>query len=445
VKPITLNLASRPFRNNNVVGSVLGTAAAAIVLATSYNLYIFLNYGGSYAELQRQERESRARLATLDAEERKLAKEIEARDFRRAYDRGRFASELILKRSFSWTLLFNKLEAVVPREVMMTAIRPNIGAKGIEVHVQGVAKNHGGLIAFEEALQGNPAFGNAYPINERRLNPSRPEIAFALKFDYLPRKAAPPEAVVASTGGAGRPASAGATASQAIAHAVAATPTGQDARKPEQPPAAKETVERKQTLPPVGTVGRSGRPVPPEILARVVAAPGGAYLPPPPAEDPPRGRDSKGKARAGASPPASPPAQDASPAGRSAATGAVSRVSAGGVPPSAAPAMSGSAAAVRLDVPLAFSSQPVGEAYDALARAYGVRFLIDAGVDRTAKVTADLGGKRLSEAIAALAGAAGHRVTRQQDGRYRVVVDGGAPIADKPIREENLPQAEVRP
>ncbi len=431
MKAITINLASRPFRNNRVIGSVLATAAAAIILATVYNLYVFLNYGSSYAEVTRTERESRGRLATLEMDERKLSKEIAARDFRRVYERGKFANDLILRRSFSWTLLFNKLEAVVPREVMMTSIRPNIGADRIVVHLQGVAKNHGALIALEEALQGNAVFANVYPTNERRLNPNRPEIAFALKFDYLPRKAAQPAAVVASA-----PASApGTTVTRPAAPpAAAAMPAGE--KKSGQETVVATQAERPGGVPAAGTVGRNGLPRTPEILARTVAAPGGAYVPPPaPVEEPSRGKGSKGKSRAGSS------AQTR--ASEQGTALPVAQVAAGPATPAAEPKQD--PPAVRPDVPLTFASRPVGEAYDELGRAYGVRFLIDTGVDRQAKVTADLGGKGLAEAIAALAGAAGHRVTRQQDGRYRVVMDGGAPIVDKPVREENLQSAEPRP
>ncbi len=96
--------------------------------------------------------------------------------------------------------------------------------------------------------------------------------------------------------------------------------------------------------------------------------------------------------------------------------------------------------AVRLDVPLDFMRRPVGEIYDALARAHGVRFQIDPGVDPHARVTVNLSGQKLADAIEIVARAAGHKVTRQAQGVYRVVLPaGGEPIADRPIREESLP------
>ncbi|MEK7284097.1 MAG: hypothetical protein AAB249_09825, partial [Acidobacteriota bacterium] len=198
MKTITLNLATRPFRNNLAVGSALWAVAAAVVLASVYNGYVYLNYGGLYGDLQREEQLHLQRLAALQAEERKHSKEIQTRDFRRLYGRGQFAGEQILKRSFSWTLLFNKLEEVIPAEVMMTAIHPHIATEGIVIRVDGVAKNHGALIALEDDLLKSPVFARVYPASERRLNPSRPEISFALNFDYLPAKGTDGIAAIAS-------------------------------------------------------------------------------------------------------------------------------------------------------------------------------------------------------------------------------------------------------
>jgi len=63
----------------------------------------------------------------------------------------------------------------------------------------------------------------------------------------------------------------------------------------------------------------------------------------------------------------------------------------------------------------------------------------DAGVGRP-------GGKTLKDALALLSKIAGHRVLRVEDGVYRVVpLAGGEPLADRPVQEEPLPAAGVKP
>ncbi|HUD71948.1 MAG TPA: hypothetical protein VMQ62_08300, partial [Dongiaceae bacterium] len=86
-----------------------------------------------------------------------------------------------------------------------------------------------------------------------------------------------------------------------------------------------------------------------------------------------------------------------------------------------------------------FTATPVGEVYDRLAAAHGVRFRIDPGVDRSFPVTVNLQGRRLEDALALIAGQARHRVRRIADGSYTVVAVGAdRALADAPVAEEPL-------
>jgi len=458
VNTIPLNLSSRPFRNNLVVGTILAVGAAAVVLATVSNVYFFMNHGGRYEQVKQEERQHLERLGTLETEERGLAKEIQVRDFRRLYGRGQYAGELILKRAFSWTLLFNHLENVIPPEVMMTAIRPQITAQGIVIRVDGIAKNHDALYGLEDTLQKNPVFTHVQPLTERKINPGRPDTSFAMSFDYLPAKAAVKPAAVAS--GATPALTAAPPAAPVVAHAG---PAGAGAAP----------------APVLGTVGRDGRPRTPELLARFVAAPGGFYPETPPAAQEPGDMAKKSKGRTHEPKPASnaapqngttpaPPAASRGSAPGSAATWQdgpnylVARPPiVPGQPPRRDPNQGARPAlnprpetavvrepvpARRLDVPLKFATAPVGEVYAALGVAHGVTFVIDPAVDRRTTVTADLAGKNLKEALAMVSRLAGHKVVREDEKLYRVFpAAGGEPMAEKPLQEETLPAAGVHP
>lgn len=473
MKPLLLNVATRPFLNNRAVGTAIGVTAAALALATVWNLSVYLGYGGSYRLLSLEERQDREKLAILYNEERGLMKEVEARDFRGAWDRSRLAGDLISRWSFSWTLLFNRLEQVMPVDVMMTAIRPTFGGQGIVVRVEGVAKSQPALIMFEEALLRHAAFRRIYPLSERRLNPSRPEISFVLNFDYVPGEVTAPAVTAAGP-------APGATPEPAPAAGPAATPAA-----PQEAAGAGATA----TAPAIaavaavaGTVARDGQLRTPETLARILVAPGGVYVPPearrrleaearrqerrgpkgskpaaPAAQPSPPapgtaaspGRPGPAPASPAAAGPAAAPAQAApSPlptprlplpkgqtAGRIPAAPAAARA-ADDRPKAAVPA-------TRLDVPLVFDGRPVGDVYDALAKAHHVRFDVDGGIDRGAPITVNLQGTRLADAIRLVARIAGHRVVPQGEGIYRVALaTGGEPMGDRPVREEKLAEPE---
>ncbi|HET8948337.1 MAG TPA: hypothetical protein VFQ07_15260, partial [Candidatus Polarisedimenticolia bacterium] len=423
---------------------------------------------------QHAQAEDRARIIELQKQERALAEEIKKRDFRSVYNRGKLASELIRKSAFSWTQLFNTLETVVPPNVVLAAIRPNITSEGIVLRVEGVAKDHGALLTLEEKLQQHDSFKRVAPISERRLNPNLPDITFLVTCDYIPPPQLPP-AVTASNDGAaaGAPDPAGAPKAGADPNAAAGKP---DAKPTPAGPLAAGNV-----------VGRDGRP---KEAGPSVIAPGGLLIAQANAA-PSSGKGAKKgaapasaptKAAAGSTP-ATTAATGGTPGAKTPATGGHATAASAGktatpqkmasVPVPAPPRSFGprnydpnvprtmpaplQAAATRpkpgpppvpaerLDMPLSFVGRPAGEVYRSLAAAHGVRIDLDPTVDPAAPVTVDLKGRRLEEALMVLAGLLHTRTTHPAEGVYRIVStevrapNGDAPPTEEPVVEETHP------
>jgi Tfp pilus assembly protein PilN len=483
MKPLPLNLASRPFRNNLLVGTLLTVVGAALIGGTAFNLYVYLSYGAAYATLQRAQEEDRARIAELQKQERDLSAQIKTRDFRNAYGRGKLASELIRKSAFSWTQLFNTLETVIPPDVVLAAIRPNISSDGIVLRIEGIAKSHLALLTLEEKLQGHDAFKKVAPISERKLNPNLPDITFLVSCDYIPPSLVPPAVTAANeTGGNAAAAPAGDAGPAAAAGDPAASTAAPGTNASESPaagsaPGSTDAAAGPAPSSPVAgaVVGRDGRPktaassvIAPGglLIAEAVAAPGpsarkgGARKPaagtttspsatvPAPAPVPqqlasqqaPAPAPGKGHAPAPTPAVAVPPAQRpiATPRGYdpnvprtmpSPLQTAVNRPKAGAAP----------ARAERLDVPLAFVGRPAAEVYRTLAEAHGVRIDLDPTVDPSAPVTANLQGRKLEEALLLLSGVLHTQMTHPSEGVYRITsTEVRSPAGDKPPIEEPI-------
>jgi hypothetical protein len=524
VKALSVNLATRPFRNNTIIGSTVAAVAIGLLVATIYNLYVFLSYGSSYALLLDDQARNRTKLEVLQVEERSLIQAIEQRDFATAFDRGSIASELIVKRTFSWTELFNKLESLVPPEVMMSAIRPNVTSGTIVIRVEGVAKTHSAFLDLQENLLAHESFSGVYPASIRRLNPSRPEITFILNFDYRQSErtvpAPVPAPVVAAGGSPTAPRGAtGPAGSSGVGAASgrAATPAATVVTGTPVNAAAVLRAAVADRLP----IGRDGRPRTLEVIARRMIAPGGVYEPPamkiaaevaaaePPVALTPTPRtaapstqspsptrtssltppptavqstDEAGSQAAAApaveevppqqfeTPSEDPPGPDASPPADPVATGTATapertrinrrrmpgpsgrepdpQQSVAGQAPNTAQA---TAATKRSPVPagrhdLDFTDRPVREVYRILGQAHGIRFLVDSAIDPSLKVTVNLSGQPLSEAIEAISGLLNHLITQLQTGVYRVVnTNKGSLLVDPPVEEEDLPAPESEP
>jgi hypothetical protein len=72
----------------------------------------------------------------------------------------REANDLIEQRTFSWTQLFNQLEATLPENVMLTAVRPEFkdGATHVNMEIQG--RRTEDIDTFFERLEATGAFRN---------------------------------------------------------------------------------------------------------------------------------------------------------------------------------------------------------------------------------------------------------------------------------------------
>ena len=79
----------------------------------------------------------------------------------------RQANDLIDRRTFSWTELFNRFETTLPDEVRITAVRPKVERGGqIVLTINLVARGVDDVSEFIENLEASGAFANVRPVEE---------------------------------------------------------------------------------------------------------------------------------------------------------------------------------------------------------------------------------------------------------------------------------------
>jgi len=213
LKPISVNLASRPFYNHMLYLVVYAVSATILVGMTGLNLYSFTADQIAFGHMGEARQVLEREMAGLDRQDARVRRELEGVSLIDLGPKSQFARRTILQRVFSWTLLFNRLEQVQPPDVKLRSIRPAIAADSIFIQVVGVAKTPAAITDFEAALIDSPLFSEVYPHTERE-NKAQRGWAFDLSFRYVPARAADePEAVARvepSTGAAGEATSGGA-------------------------------------------------------------------------------------------------------------------------------------------------------------------------------------------------------------------------------------------
>jgi Tfp pilus assembly protein PilN len=168
---IRTNLSTRPFYNERTVHVWLGLAAVIVALATLFNVTRLIQYSRADTQLGAQASRDEARAVDLRAEAAQLRTAVDAQQVRAASEEARQANELIDRRTFSWTELFNRFETTLPDEVRITALRPAVDVNaGTLLTINVVARDTDEVAQFMENLEATGAFKELRGTSQERYN-----------------------------------------------------------------------------------------------------------------------------------------------------------------------------------------------------------------------------------------------------------------------------------
>lgn len=196
---IRTNLSTRPFYNERLVSLTLLVIAALVAAATVFNVVRVLQFSRSDTTLALQASRNEARAAELRTAAARLRSSVDPKQIEVASNEARLANELIERRTFSWTDLFNRFEATLPADARITSVRPKIDIDGrISLAVNLVARSVEDVNQFMNKLDETGAFLNVRPAEERVNEQQLLEVT--LEAIYVP--AAPKAAKTARPEGA---------------------------------------------------------------------------------------------------------------------------------------------------------------------------------------------------------------------------------------------------
>ncbi len=157
---INTNLASEPFARKRPVLVVAGIFG--LLLLVSFALLVYLNVSNRW-----EARETRARIASLQAElddiqRRRAGHEAVFRDPRYAesLEQTVFINSLITRKGISWTRLFDDLGTVLPYNVRLVRVRPQVNPGNAVLLDMDVASPSGEpVVQMLRRMEGSPLFG----------------------------------------------------------------------------------------------------------------------------------------------------------------------------------------------------------------------------------------------------------------------------------------------
>jgi hypothetical protein len=157
VQPI--NLSTRPFYNERLVRVALGLGTLAVLGLAAFNVVQVMRLTSRDVEVRQQADAAEAEAARLRQQAAVIRQTINREQLTIVQAAAREANQLIDRRAFSWTDLFNRFEATLPPEVRIASVTPQVDQQGrMLVAVTVVSRRVEDLDGFIEALEQTGAF-----------------------------------------------------------------------------------------------------------------------------------------------------------------------------------------------------------------------------------------------------------------------------------------------
>ncbi len=190
MKPIELNLAGNPYRNDTPLLAGLGVLAAAALLFTAYNAFGYLTADSKRDALVDQLADHRAQMEAMRQEEQEIRAALGKFDADILQAQADLVSRVLNERNFSWTGLLNQLEGVLPWNVRLSSIRPQFGDSNVTVvDLRGTAMDVDAFYALQDSLENSPRFTDVQPGSWQLLSRGMgndERISFNIQCRYLP-------------------------------------------------------------------------------------------------------------------------------------------------------------------------------------------------------------------------------------------------------------------
>jgi type IV pilus assembly protein PilN len=182
---IGINLASEPFQPTRRI--VVATAAGAALLLGLLGLLISLSVmeSGQAVEVRKEIAGLEARLQTLAGDRAQLEGVLRRPENAEVLQRSLFLNNLIYAKVISWTRLFDDLEKVLPHNVRVISIRPQVNDRNqVSLDMVVGSESSEPVVQFLMRLEAAPQFGSTQWHQRTPPSQNDPLLRYRLSVNY---------------------------------------------------------------------------------------------------------------------------------------------------------------------------------------------------------------------------------------------------------------------
>ncbi len=182
---IQINLSNEPFRRDRP-WVVATTAFSIILLATlGYLTYAAVMGRDEALEARQEVEKARKQLTLLTAEQQKLNNALQRPENTEVIELSVFLNQLLLRKGISWTRIFSDLEKVLPYNVRLIQVRPQITPSN-DVYLEMVvgAQSTEPVVEMLMKLEASPEFGATHWANWLPPSQTEPLNRYRISVNY---------------------------------------------------------------------------------------------------------------------------------------------------------------------------------------------------------------------------------------------------------------------
>ena len=184
-----LNLSTRPFPPYRLINIALGTILVLLLAFSLWQTRGFIRFSRLARVIRTAEVETRIEAESLGKRGAELESRLDRPEATAKLNEIGFLNRLITRKNFSWTRLLADLETLVPNNVHLLNLAPEIGANGaITLQIDLLGRSIADISEFIHRLEKSPVFQNISVSTEQKRQLQTVDFNVRLSVVYRPER-----------------------------------------------------------------------------------------------------------------------------------------------------------------------------------------------------------------------------------------------------------------
>ena len=182
---IPINLASQQFQRNRAMLAASTAVAALMMLVLALLVYLAIDDRNQMRETREAIDKTQKQLSVLGAEQAKLETAIRKPENADVFDRSILLNTLLSRKGISWTRIFADLEAVLPHNVRLVSVRPQVnGQNAIVLDMVVGSQSPEPVIDLLKRLENSKLFSSAAMASSLPPSQTDPLFRYRVSVNY---------------------------------------------------------------------------------------------------------------------------------------------------------------------------------------------------------------------------------------------------------------------